>query len=146
MREIMHMELRSEKDGWSLAFQDGFVQLIQVEFRLGMFLSDASGTAKLYVETPCRLKGLDADMPLTPEHSSSLAPALSLFNAQVIDAAIQKTGHLRVRFGDGRSLEVDPDDAYEAWQLGCSVGLFVCSPGGEVAFFEESDQNMRMKT
>ena len=41
------MELRDEKDGWHLSLQDGLVQLIQIDFRLGLFLSDASGKAQL---------------------------------------------------------------------------------------------------
>jgi hypothetical protein len=50
------MELKDQKDSWHLAFQDGLLQLIQIDFRLGLFLSDASGQTQLFVETPCRLR------------------------------------------------------------------------------------------
>jgi hypothetical protein len=133
------MELRDEKDGWHLSLKDGLVQLIQIDFRLGLVLSDTSGKAQLYIETPCRLKGAGGEVPLTPSESPSLAPILPLFNAKVIGVAIRKTGQLKVEFGDGQSLDVDPDDSYEAWQLGCSsIGsLLVCSPGGMVCFFQQ---------
>ena len=135
------MELRDEKHGWHLSLQDGLVQLIQIDFRLGLLLSDASGNAQLYVETPCRLKGPDVDVALTPAESSSLAPVLSLFNAKVTGVAILNTGQLKVQFGDDRSLEVDSDDAYEAWQLGCSIGfMLVCPPGGKVSFFKQTER------
>jgi hypothetical protein len=135
------MELRDEKDGWQLSLQDGLVQLIQIDFRLGLFLSDASGKAQLYVEAPCHLRGPDVDVALTPAESSSLAPVLPLFNAKVTSVAIRNTGQLKVQFGDSCSLEVDPDDAYEAWQLGCSLGfMLVCSPGGKVSFFKQTER------
>lgn len=140
------MELRNEKDGWYLAFRDdGRVQLIQIDFRLGLFLSDASGEAQLYVETPCRLKGPETIVSLIPAEPLSLAPALGLFNTKVSGVAIRNTGQLNVQFGDHCSLEVDPDDAYEAWQLGCSDGfLLVCSPGGNVSLFKQT-KNLKLK-
>jgi hypothetical protein len=130
------LDLLSDNGGWQLVLHDGYVQLIHIDFRLGLFLADASGDAKLCIGSPCRLKGEDSDVLLNPEESSSLAPALPLFNAKVIGLSIQQTGHLKVQFGDGRLLEVNPDDAYEAWELGCSIGfMLVCCPGGGVAFF-----------
>lgn len=135
------MELQDQKDHWHLAFQAGLLQLIQIDFRLGLFLSDASGKAQLFVETPCRLKGPSIDVILDPAKSPSLAPILPLFNAEVIAIAARKTGKLEVRFGGGHTLEVDPHDTYEAWQLGCSTGvMLVCSPGGKVSFFQQTEQ------
>jgi hypothetical protein len=134
------MELSDDRDGWHLSFQNGLVRLIQIDFRLGLLLSDASDKAHLYVETPCRLEGPDVDVVLTPAEPSTLAPVLPLFNTVVTSIAIRNTGQLRVQFGDSRSLQVDPDDAYEAWQLGCSIGLMlVCSPGGKVSIFKQPE-------
>ena len=138
------MEFQQEQDGWHLVLHDGLVQLIQIDFRLGLFVSDASGKAQLYVETPCRLRGIDADVLLTPAEPSSLAPVLPLFNARVTRVAIRKTGQLKVEFGDGRTLEVDPDDKYEAWQIACSMGfMLVCSPGGNVSVFKEAEPRVQ---
>jgi hypothetical protein len=141
-REGARLQLRDESGGWNLTLQDGAVQLIQIDFRLGLFLSDASGNAQLYIETPCRLKGAEGEVWLTPNESHSLAPVLPLFNAKVAGVAIQKTGQLQVEFGDGRTLLVEPDKSYEAWQLGCSsLGfLLVCAPGGDVCFFPEPER------
>lgn len=130
------MELREENDGWHLALQDGFVQIIQIDFRLGLFLADASGLSKLYVGSACRLKGPDSEVSLIPEDTPSLAPALPLFNAKVESIDIRKTGQLTVWFDGGRTLEVEPDEKFEAWELGCSINLqFICSQGGEVAVY-----------
>lgn len=140
------MELQDQKDCWRLVFQTGLLQLIQVDFRLGLFLSDVSGKAQLFVETPCHLKGPNIDAILDPAKPSSLAPMLALFNNEVIAVVAQKTGKLEVRFGGDHTLEVDPHDTYEAWQLGCSTGvMLVCSPGGEVSFFNKPHTNANKK-
>lgn len=133
------MELKEEKDRWVFHFVDGRVTYIHVDFRLTLDLVDGSTKASLTIETPCRLKGPNGDVTLTPSEPSSLAPILPLFNAKVIAAVIEKTGHLKVELEGGRFMEVDPDDSYEAWQIGCSIGfMLVCSPGGSVSFFRDA--------
>lgn len=137
----MRMMLKDDENGWYLLLQDGLVQLIQIDFRLGLFLSDTSGKAQLYIETPCLLSGPGGDVSLTPSQPSSLAPILPLFNAKVLGVSVQKTGKLKVEFADGFILEVGPDGRYEAWQLGCSPPvecMFVCGPGGSVSLFKQN--------
>ena len=137
------MQLQQDDDGWYLMLHDGVVQLIQIDFRLGLFLSDALDKAQLYIETPCRLKHHEADVLLKPAETSSLGPALALFNARVMRIVIRKTGQLKVEFGDGYSLDVHPDDASEAWQIVCSTGLMlVCSPGGSVSLFQRTEKEV----
>jgi hypothetical protein len=133
------MELREEKDRWVFHFVDGRVNSIHVDFRLTLDLVDGPNKASLTIETPCRLKGPNVDVALKPSEPSSLAPILFLFNAKVIAAVIEKTGHLKVEFEGSRFVEVEPDDSYEAWQIDCSIGvMFVCSPGGSVSFFRDA--------
>jgi len=131
------MEFKAEKDGWILSFDDGFVQLIQIDFRLGLLLSDGSGKAQIHIETPCLLKVADSEILLTPSKASSLGPILSLFNSRIINVMVNNTGCLMVRFGDGQILEVPPDKSYESWQINMpSIGsMMVCSPGGKVSLF-----------
>ncbi len=125
-----------EENGWYLKLHGGSVQLIQIDFRLGLFLSDSAHEAKIFIGTKCKLQRLGEEIFLTPSEPSSLAPILPFFNFKVIGISIQKTGQLKVEFGDEHTLEVSPDDCYEAWELGCSVGLMmVCSPGGKVSLF-----------
>jgi hypothetical protein len=132
------MELRREEASWNLAFHHGLVQQIQIDFRLGLLLTDDKAHAKVVIETPFVLHSPDGSLPFTPAETVSLAPILRLFNKEVIDLNIRKTGHLKVAFADGYSLEVDPDDNYEAWQIGGSIGfMFICSPGGSVSLFRE---------
>jgi hypothetical protein len=130
------MTLIDQKDGWYLSFQNGLVQLIQIDFRVGLFFSDNGDTAQLYIETPFRLERQSKEFLLTPSESAGLAPVLPLFNMQVIGITVKKTGRLIVGFVDGSSLEVEADDFCEAWQLGGSIDfMLVCSPGGPVSMF-----------
>jgi hypothetical protein len=132
------MQLTTTDFGWLLAMDEGRIQRIEVDFRLGFLFGDKTETASLYIETPCYLRCEGRNIPLTPHDPCSLAPALALFNADVADVTIQRTGHLTARLKDGRFVEVDPNEQYEAWQLGSANGfLLVCSPGGEVALFQQ---------
>jgi hypothetical protein len=140
--KIILMELQNKNDGWYLAFRDGLVQLIQIDFRLGIFFSDATDKAQLFVETPCRLLGPDADASIVPAETASVAPILPFFNAKVVGIDIRKTGQLIVEFKDGHVLEVHPDNSYEAWQLSCSPGvMLICSPGGKVSLFRDAKRD-----
>jgi hypothetical protein len=137
------MELRQHDGGWHPAFQDGSVQLIQIDFRLELFLNDPPEMATLYVETPCRLRGPCINTVLTPDTPSTLAPALFLFNSKVIALDTGAKGNRRIEFGGPYCLEVDSTDAHEAWQVGSPTNgfLLVCSLGGEVSFFLRGERN-----
>lgn len=134
---VAPMDLKEEKDGWCLMLREGSVHLIQIDFRLGLFLSDPPDNATLFVETPCRLKSPDATVLLTPGRSSTLGPILPFFNANVVAVAVRCTGELRLTFGGDHSLEVDPDPNYEAWQLSTADVMLVCSPGGAISLFRK---------
>ena len=133
------MQLTDEKDGWSLSLQAGRLAYIHIDFRLGLDLTDTLGTVSVIIETSCRLSSPGRETVLIPAETTSLAPVLAIFNADVEGVSIQKTGLLRLIFGNGSSLTVEPDEMYEAWQIGCpSCGcLFVCCPGGEVSLFQD---------
>jgi hypothetical protein len=77
------------------------------------------------------------------EQSPTLAPILRFFNAEVTAIEIQRAGQLTIRFVDDSLIEVEPNEAYEAWQVGISSRqgdyLLVCAPGGEIVLFQEPD-------
>ena len=136
----MTMQLTEQKNGWSLGLQGGRLGYIHIDFRLGLDLTDTSGTTSVIIETPCHLSSQNGDNVLIPAEPTSLSPILAPINTEIVGISIQKTGQLRVIFGNGHSLTVDPDEMYEAWQIGCpSCGLLlVCSPGGEVSVFQKN--------
>jgi hypothetical protein len=135
------MNLKEEKDCWSLILKCGRVQLIQIDFRLNLLVLDGTDKLWLHVETPGTLRTQVGDVLLVPEQPATLAPILPLFNAEVIAINISKAGQLQIKFGHDGSFEVTPDHSYEAWQVECSSEegdfMLVCPPGGEVTLFRD---------
>ena len=136
------MELRDSRDGWTISLRGGRVQMIQIDFRLSLLISDGTDEAWLHIETRSWLRAGPTKRLLEPGQSESLAPILPFFNATVENIEITKSGRLTVRFQKDSYLAVEADAAYEAWQVGCSREsrgfLLVCPPGGEVAVFNDN--------
>lgn len=137
------MELHEEAERWSLKFAQAQIQMIQIDFRLALLLAEGSDHAWLTIGSPCTLKDGAREVSLVPEQAESLAPILALFNAAATGMSIEKSGRLILSLGDS-ILNVAPDEAYEAWELACSIGganyLLVCSPGGKIALFHDADK------
>jgi hypothetical protein len=134
------MNLRDEPARWVMELRAARVELIQVDFRLGLTISDGADHLKVSIGTPCRLTTGDGrSVPLRPDDAATLAPILSLFNAEVDGLTAGKRGDLVVQFRSGARLEAGPDDSFESWEIGISAGgvgsLLICSPGGNVTRF-----------
>ncbi|MGO4144565.1 DUF6188 family protein [Paenarthrobacter sp. YAF11_1] len=62
---------------------------------------------------------------------SLLGPALSIARSSVTAGCADDRGNLHVDFADGSTVEVSPDEQYEAWTLNGPEGLLLVScPGG----------------
>lgn len=131
------MQLSEEKDQWVLRLSNARINYIHIDFRLVLDIVDDSEKATITIETPCTLRAADSKALLTPEEPSTLAPILAFFGANVLKITMQKNGHLVIEFIDGHYLEVGPDEAHEAWQVGLAHHLLVCSPGGSVSVFRQ---------
>ena len=136
------MTYHESADGWHFETIDSRVQMIQIDFRLSLLISNGAGDMWVRIETAGHLaSGTNATL-FAPAETRSLAPVLELFNAKVDGVYVKKTGRLEVRFEDNRSIEVQPDRAYEAWQVEylCKDEklVLVCAPGSEVVVFREA--------
>jgi hypothetical protein len=138
------MQLETKEDGWHLIFLNGIVQLVKIDFRLGLVLSDGDDQAQLLIGTSCRLMGPGIDAVIDPEDTASTCPALKLFNKKVEDMDIRKSGHLVVNIGGEYLIKVSPSDSYEAWEIGCSIGFsMVCAPGGTVSLYRRGEHRIK---
>lgn len=98
-------------------------------------------------ETTIRIEGnfvfrvSGAEHRLSPEQPTALGPALSIIHKAVVSTKVYKGGCLEVNFSDGSGLSVEPDAAYEAWEIVGSGSLrVVCAPEGRLSIWErESD-------
>ena len=132
----MNNRLIETGEGWSVALSDARVGYIHVDFRLGLDISDATGTTKLVVETPCLLRRKESELAVVPDDVATIAPMLLLFNVGVDSIAIRRNGELTVQFANGDCLDVRPSDQFESWQIACEDEfLIVCQPGGTVSIF-----------
>lgn len=135
----MNNRLIESDEGWNLALSDARVGCIHVDFRVGLEISDATGAARLVIETPCQLRRTTRELSIVPDEVATITPMLMLFNVGVDGIAIHRNGELTVQFANGDRLDVRPSDQYEAWQIACeNEFLIVCQPGGAVSIFQES--------
>ncbi|MGB8840195.1 MAG: DUF6188 family protein [Aliidongia sp.] len=137
----MHVEYR--EDGWRVSLDAGLVQMIQIDFRLGLIMSGDDDMLILHIETPFCFKRNGQNTILNPSESENLAPILSLFNKSISHIEVKRTGHIELFFADTYSIECDSNMNYEAWQFSC-VGKFllVCLPGGAVSFFPQDGMDL----
>jgi len=136
------MKYNQSVGGWQFETIDCRVQLIQIDFRLGLLISDGANDIWVRIETAAHIvSGAHATL-FDPAKTQSLVPILDLFNAKVRGIIVDRTGRLEVRFEDSRLIEVLPDRSYEAWQveyLSKSEKLMlVCAPGSKVVVFQEA--------
>lgn len=90
---------------------------------------------ELTIETPITVTRSGTVRAGEPHSQLVLMTLLGLLN-QAAEATIADDGQLTLRFTEGTSLTVRPDDKYEAWQLRDDNGLLiVCTPGGGLAIW-----------
>lgn len=134
------IQLHENREAWTFACQSCEVQMVQIDFRLSLRIADADNSVRTDISNQCILKSGGKEFLLDPEQPESLAPILSFFNEPVKSVVLAKTGHLAIEFVNGGILKVEPMERFEAWEVGCLIDgnghLFVCAPGGEVAFFK----------
>jgi len=132
------MQLITTDTGWRLSMDEGYIGRLEINFRLGFLLADKTEWAKFWIESPCRIRNGNKATPLVPESAMTLAPALVLFNAEVTDISFEQTGQLALHRKDGRSVEVDPDEQHEAWEISSDTlgGILTCPLGGDLSRFK----------
>jgi hypothetical protein len=78
----------------------------------------------------------------------SIWPEDLLLRRNATRMVASQSGHLRVDFADGASIQVAPDDKYEAWRIVTeSGGMAIARPDGAVDLsgFAAARQQRRMK-
>jgi hypothetical protein len=136
------MIFKAGNDGWSCELANSRLQMIQIDFRLSLLISNSIEDAWIHIETEGKFRSDLHEALFVPGNAQTLAPLLCLFNTEVIDISITKVGKLIIKFERNCSLEVGPDQSYEAWQVSGSGGdedkvMLVCGPGGKVTLFRD---------
>lgn len=109
------------------------LQSMTREYTLVLQLSDAYAIA---VSSPLVAEFDGRSTRLSPEEDPDAAftPIRQLIGHTVETAIVDPAGGLDVTFEGGARLHVEPDPAYEAWNVsGPDGALVVSTPGGELA-------------
>lgn len=111
------------------------VQSVKVDYTLVLQLSDVHFIA---VSSPLSVEVDGQSVRLSPEEDPQdcFGPIRELVGRTVEAADADATGALDVTFDGGGHLRVEPDPAYEAWNVsGPNGALVVSMPGGELAIW-----------
>jgi len=109
------VQLREETERWLLPLVGREVDQLCIDFAVTLVV-DGSDTVRL--ATPFTLE-LDGQVhTVAPERVETILPALGLLGAVVVTAHAAKDGRLELRFDGDRVLRCEPDDEYEAWEVG----------------------------
>lgn len=92
----------------------------------------------LRIEGSFSVISLGRRLEVSPEEPESLGPSLALYGQTVESCRATKRGLLDLEFVGGASVHVEPDDRYEAWELGGGThGLrVVCGPRGVLSIWQ----------
>ena len=119
-----------------LGLRGKMLQAVSVEFAVRMQVSDVYF---IMIESPFRLEIHGDSVSLAPEEESddALRALQQLIGDTIEDATADEAGTLHVTFEGGARLIVDPDAAYEAWNVsGPDGALVVSAPGGKLAIWK----------
>jgi hypothetical protein len=87
------------------------------------------------IESPFTVELQGRIVSLSPEDDEeAFKPLREMICQTVADAVAAKSGSLTVLFANGVRITVEPDPAYEAWNVSGPDGMLVVStPGGKLA-------------
>ncbi len=135
---------RDDSGRWVLPWDGRVVDQICVDYAV-TFVID--GCHSVRIGTPFVARIGDQTHEVDPADVQTVAPVLAFHGAVVRSATAERDGSLRVDFVDGLSIAVEPDAAYEAWEV--DGGLppvtpgyrLVAAPGGGVRVGDDPDHS-----
>lgn len=108
-----------------------------------------SGGYEIRIETDFSLHDSDGDLHVSPgvDPDVNSGRLRALAGHTITTSIAENSGVLRVDFGNGARLRVEPDDRFDAWTVAGPNGMKVaCMPGGELAVWSaETNQQHRLE-
>ena len=131
------LELVEGGNGWSIWPEDLLLSQVSIDYQLKMAFWSKVGSCEVIIRMPFLFETADSQKEINPENTADLMPVILLLRRNATRIAASQSGHLRVDFADGASIQVAPDDKYEAWRIVTeSGGLAIARPGGDVDFWD----------
>lgn len=131
--------LGQKRGSWILPVGEGVVTQLRIDFAFSLTIEQ---WIHIRIETPFVLERDGLAATYDPEQWSTLGPLLQLHQAVVREAEVRKDGWLRLRFADGATLTVEPDERFEAFSVSGALRpsppksfSLIALPGGGLARF-----------
>jgi hypothetical protein len=135
---VRPMQAIDHVDFWELPLKGEAVARCCVDEAFGLEFGINKRSFVLRIEGMFFVTSSGKRSECSPEHRESLGPSLALYGETVEYCRAAKSGVLDIVFAGGRSLRVEPDERYEAWELGAGAGglRVVCGPGGGLSIWQ----------
>ena len=138
-------QLVEHGDHWTVPLQGKTVTRCLMDRAFGMELWERDGITTIRIEGEFVFQGDGGEHRLSPAHPTAFGPILSTMGKAVASAKACKARCLTVHFTDGSLLSVQPDVAYEAWEIAGTGGLrVVCTPGGSLSIWQPARADDRL--
>ena len=136
---MMSWELQPLNGGWRLPLERRAVSRCVLDYAFVLEFHEAEEKAILRIEGEFLIRDNRGSHELSAAKPAKLGAALDLFGQVVRLAVASREGRLKITFGEGRILSVEPDDHYEAWEMSGPGGMrAVCTPGGVISVWQQA--------
>jgi hypothetical protein len=134
------MRLERRDGGIEVSFDDGSVNLVLLDYRLGLNVLD-SDSAKLHISIATEMSAgpvKATSVRFDPEEDDGAIGELaaSLRHRKIRSCVASQAGDLKLEFDSGLTIDVPSDASYEAWQLDGPEFKVVAKPGGGLAVWD----------
>jgi hypothetical protein len=132
--------IQRDDGGWCLPIEHRGVSRCAVDHAFVLEFHEGAESTVVRIEGEFTIVERGQACRLTPSEPRGLGPAVALFGQVVSSARVSEKGRLEIAFDDGRSMRVEPDTRYEAWEFFGPGGMrAVCAPGGTISVWQPKD-------
>jgi Family of unknown function (DUF6188) len=136
-----NVDLIEGDDHWRLPIAGMSIDQCCFDFAVVLRLGVGADMWEIRISQPFAVIGPDGSEQLVvPEHHAHLQAVLGLLRHEVEEAVGYKDGRLELNLVGGASVQVPPDEGYEAWEAAGPEGMrLIGLPGGDIAVWKSTD-------
>lgn len=138
------VDLIEADDYWRLPIAGMAIDQCCFDFAVVLRLGSGAAMWEIRISQPFAVVGSDGTEQLVlPEEHSHVEAVLALLRHEVEEALGYKDGRLELKIVGGASVQVPPDEGYEAWEAAGPDGMKVIGlPGGDIAVWRSTEQGV----
>lgn len=135
------VDLIEADDHWRLPIAGMAIDQCCFDFAVVLRLGVGAAMWEIRISQPFAVIGSDGrEQLVVPEHHAHVEAVLGLLRHEVEEAIGYKDGRLVLKLVGGASVQVPPDEGYEAWEAAGPDGMqLIGLPGGDIAVWKSTD-------